>query len=230
MSNNDILNIAFFANQVPWAYKIISKMDETQKAIYSNSPLPEIVRSISRKQSIMRNIADNINLGMNKLNTLLKNNKDADHCMQTGKALIFEDIHLIYSVLMYMEAFISTMKSCKDFLAKYAVIFNRLIINNNHYIAADFFNELEVKGLRRDWIDNLDDIRNDIEHNYSAWISFNKIGDNYILTLSLPKSLNKHKAHKKYQKDSLDTEELNGMINNYNNYFEKAIELLLNIN
>ena len=95
------------------------------------------------------------------------------------------------------------------------------------YKAKELFKELEDIGQNKDWIDNLDDIRADIEHNYSAWISFKKIDSNYILTLSLPKSLNKHKAHKKYHKDSLDTKELNGMINKYDDFFEKAIDLLL---
>lgn len=56
MTNNKILNIAYFSTEVRWAYKVRQKMDDNQKRKYAKLGLVDLERTISRKISLIKTV------------------------------------------------------------------------------------------------------------------------------------------------------------------------------
>lgn len=225
--NNQILNIAFFAQPSAWIYKIINELSEEQKKKYYSSPLPESSLSIARKFALIRTCVDSSNLEIHEINKILKENeKDVDYCIKTGKSYFFPDIHHIYRLIAYTEAIITNTKSCMDFICRHIRQFYRTIFGER--IKQDaLIKILEDKSIDITWGEDLEKIRNDLIHHYSAWIYFKKMNFHHKLVIEIPKSLRKHGGYVRFPHNSFDSDEINNVLQEFQKFFNDFTDFLI---
>lgn len=224
--NNKFLGIAFYALHSEWIYRIRKVLDDEQLERYKGTPLAEFARSISRKLSLLRMYVDNVNLEMTPVNEILKKDIEKIELIIKKKQVYhFENIHHIYSLLGNMESFIITMKSILELIEKYIVKLFKEVLEIKFRNPWEY---LKRNGLNIEWKEDIvDKIRNDIIHNYASWIGFKKKDNNFIPVMALPESFKKFKNFKKFREDYLDTDDINKIINEFFEFFDKTIELLI---
>ena len=227
MKNNQILEIAFFAQDRGQIYKIHNKLNPDQKKKYSKSPLWDLRFSISKKLSLIKVVVDETNLEMDKINKILKREKEVvDVCLKRNKGMFFSEIHRIYRILAYVETNLIEMISVTQLLIKFISYFY-IHIFGERKSETDIVKDLKNKGIDMNWKDELYFLRRGLVHHYSGWISFKKKNDIFQLVFSLPKSVKKMKNYKKYQYDRLDTEKLNEIIGHFSKFMKDVNKYLI---
>ena len=215
MNEGRKLNIAYFSTKVRWAYQVRQKMNDQQKKRFSNSELPDIERTISRKLSLIRILVDNTNLEMGEINRILhEHNEDILYCINSHKALVFENIYLIYRVLAYFEAILIQMKATVDLLIKYISIFYCQILLNKKG-QTDILEAIKEDGIDIDWRKELYFLRRIVTHMQTGWPSFENMGTYYQLVIDFPKSVRRMKEYEEFPYDRLGTDKMNEIFNNF---------------
>jgi len=227
MTDNQILKIAFFAQDRGQIYKIHNKLNPDQKKKYSKSPLWDLRFSISKKLSLIKVAVDETNLEMDKINKILKRKKEeVDVCLKRNKYIFFSEIHRIYRILAYVETTLIEMVSVTQLLIKFISYFYIHIFGERKG-AKDVVKDLKNEGIDMKWNDELYFIRRGLVHHYSGWISFKKKNDIFELVFSLPKSVKSIRGYKKYHYDRLDTEKLNEIFGHFSQFIKDVNKYLI---
>lgn len=224
-----ILNIAFFARPAAWMYKVKNHLTDEQKREYFSSPLPDLAFSIARKFELVKTCVNNAILESHEINKLLKQDeKNVNHCISTGKAYVFSDIHHIYNMIAYTEAVLTNTKSCIGFIISYIKQFYRVILRQKIKKFSDLKLLLADNSISIDWKEDLDKIRNDLIHNHSAWIFFLKTNYHHKLVLSLPKSIRRRGGYIQFPHDTFDTDDINSILREFQKFFSQFENFIVN--
>lgn len=102
-----ILKIAFFAHNVPWAHKIRQNLTDSEKESYPSTSFPKLERSISQKLFNLKTLIDEISLEMININReLRKRRNEVDENIKRGTAFIFEEPFRIIKILSFTEVYV----------------------------------------------------------------------------------------------------------------------------
>jgi len=227
MNEDRYLKIAYFSTNIRWAYQVRQKMNEDQKKKYFGSALPDIESTISRKISTIRILINNTNLEMSKINKILREKQgEVDFCLKNCKALVFEDIHHIYRVIAYFEATLIQMVAVIDLLLKYiSTFFSQILLSKKGQ--SKILEMLSQDGIDTEWKRELYFIRRIVTHSYTGWPSFEKMNTHFQLVINFPKSVKRMKEYKYYPYDSLGSDKINIIFENFNIFYENAIKWFL---
>lgn len=100
------------------------------------------------------------------------------------------------------------MDSTKDLMMKYSIEFFDKIIDDKTN-KKNFIKQLINSGLPDKWLTDLNNIRNDLIHNYAGWLTFYKHGEDFKLAIELPEiNSKKHKKHNKKEINDKDIKNL----------------------
>jgi len=224
MSENRILNIAYFSTEVRWAYQVRQKMNKEQKKKFSNSELPDIERTISRKLSTIRILVDNTNLEMNEINRILREKQEGvDYCLKKQVAFVFEDIHHIYRVIAYFEATLIQMVAVVSLLMKYISTYYSQILSIKKG-QSDVLGMLRQNGIDTEWKRELYFIRRIVTHSQTGWPSFEKMDTYFQLIINFPKSVRRMKEYRDYPYDSLGINKINDIFSNFSVFYNNVTE------
>ena len=186
-----IVKIAFFGHNVPWAHKIRQNLTNSDKEKYPSTPLPKLERSISQKLFNLKTLIDETNLEMININKELRRRKrEVEENIKRGTVFIPEEPFRIIKILSFTEAVISTIKSICELLHRYSEDFYKIILGKNK---SDLLEDMKGKNINLEWIDEIADIRNDLLHNYSAWLFFQETDTAYTFGLALPEEMQEKK-------------------------------------
>jgi len=223
--NNQVLNIAFFARPAKWIYDILRELNPEQKKDYNNCPLYDLGVSISKKISLLRTLVSDVNLEMIEINRILRREKkEVEWCINNNKAFLFQDIHHIYRIYAYTEAVLTNTYSVVEFIFKYIKFIYKYIFGER---LSNVKQELINNEIDIGWREDLKKIRNDLLHNYAAWVYFKKQNNHFKLVISLPNSIKKRGGYKQFPNDVLDTDEINRILEEFSRFFDKVNEFLI---
>lgn len=230
MINTSILNIAYFSMEIKWAYQVRRKMDEKQKKKYAKSGLFDIEKTISRKISLIKSLVTNTNLEMREINKILEEKQqEVDHCIKTGKALIFEEIYRLYRIIAYFESTLIQIVAVIDQLMTYiSKYFSQILTIKKGQ--SDVLKMLNQDGIDTKWRKELYFIRRIVTHSYTGWTSFEKVNSHFQLKIDFPKSIRRMKDYKEYPYDSLGTDKINEIFRNFQTFYRDVTEWFVNIN
>lgn len=215
------VKIAFFGHNVPWAHKIRQELNNSEKTKYPSTSLPKLERSISQKLFNLRTLIDETNLEMININREIRRRKnEVDENIKAGTAFIPEQPFRITKILSFTEASISTIKSICEFLRKYSEDFYKIILGKDK---SELLKDLKEKDIQLEWIDDIANIRNDLLHNYAAWLFFQETDTAYTFGLKLPDEL----RGKKWKGDSLTIDQLNKFFIDFEDSYTKLTDLLV---
>lgn len=216
-----ILKIAFFAHNVPWAHKIRQNLTESEKERYPSTYLPKLERSISQKLFNLKTLIDETNLEMININRELRRRKEeVAENIRRDTAFVFEEPFRIIKILSFTEASISTTKTITELLHKYSEEFYEVILRKNR---SDLLNDMEEKNIDIDWINEIADIRNDLLHNYAAWLFFQETDTAFTFGLALPEEM----QGRNWESDSLTIDQLNNFFSDFQESYSKLTDLLV---
>jgi len=222
--NRKILKIAYFGKS-NWIYPILNELNEEMRKKYKNSDLKEWGLSISTKLDMLTLLIHNINNEASKIQKVLKENiKEVDECIAKNLSYILKDEKDVFLLLAYIESTIFEMKSIYDLLIKYVTHFCRALLGKDMK-ETKFLKECKKDGLDKNWGDFLDDVRNDLIHNYASWISFEKMDSNFDLTIEMPELQNIR--FKKYKGKYLNRQSLNDLFRNFSKFLEVTKNFLI---
>lgn len=217
MENHKILKIAYFGRS-NWIYPILNELNEKMRKKYRNSDLREWGLSISTKLDMIGLLVNNINNGASKIQKELKENvKKVDECIKKNLAYDVKDEKSVFLLLAYIESAVFEMKSTYDLLIKYVTHFARDILGGGMK-ESEFLKECKKDGLDKNWGDFLDDVRNDLIHNYACWISFEKVDGDFDLRIEMPELQNI--PFRKYKEEYLNEKSLNDLFRGFSKFLE----------
>lgn len=215
------VEIAFFGYNVPWAHKIRQELINSEKTEYSSTSLPKLERSISQKLFNLRTLIDETNLEMININRELRRRKnEVEGNIKTGTVFIPEQPFKIAKILSFTEASISTLKSVCELLHRYSEDFYKFVLRKNK---SELLKDINGKNIKLEWIDDLANIRNDLIHNYAAWLFFQETDTAFTFGLALPDD----KSEKSWKGDSLTIDQLNKFFNEFEYSYAKLTDLLI---
>ncbi len=228
MTNSKILNIAYFSREIRWAYQVRKKMDDNQKRKYAKLGLVDLERTISRKISLIKSLVENTNLEMDKINeNLREKTEDVDHCLEEGKAFLFDEIHRIYRVISYFESTMIQMVAIVDQLMTYISTYYSQILSIKKG-QRDILEMLNQDGIDTEWKRELYFIRRIVTHSHTGWTSFEKMDTHFQLIIDFPKSIRRMKDYKDYPYDSLGTEKINEIFSKFQDFYKDVTEWFVN--
>ena len=203
------LNISCQGNS-NWIYPILNKLNDSQRAIYKKSDLRELGISISTKLDMINYLVEEINAIILKLNIELKEDsaKIKQYLNESNIAYPVKNQKDIFILLAYMESVIFEMDSTKDLTIHYCIEFFNSVINDK-INEKRFIKLLNDSGLPDNWLTDLNNIRNDLIHNYAGWLTLYKNDESFRLAIELPEiKLKKHKKHDKKEISDADIRNL----------------------
>lgn len=215
------IKIVFIAPNIPWAHKILQNLRESEKNKYRSISLPTLARSISQKILNLQILLEKINEEMEILNVeLIERKREIENCKKNDTAFSPAEKDRIILILSYTEASISISKVICELLHKYSKNFYKYILEKDESILK---RDMKEKGINFDWIVDLKNIRNDLLHNYSAWMFFQETNNSYTFGLELPKNM----KGKKWKRDSVTIEDINNFLRNLDGSYSKLTNLLV---
>jgi len=215
-----ILKIAFFAHNVPLIHKIRQNLTNSDEEKYHSTSLPKLERSISQKLFNLKTLIDETNLEMININRELRNRKsEVDENIKRGTVFIPEEPFRVIKILSFTEAAISTTKTISELLRKYSEEFYKIILGKSR---SNLIKDMEDKNIDLKWIVKIADIRNDLLHNYAAWLFFQETDTAFTFGLALTDEI----EGKNWESDSLTIDQLNSFFWDFNESYTKLADLL----
>jgi hypothetical protein len=227
MGNKKLLKIADVQGST-WIYPImneLNKLDALMGKKYNSSDLGDWGISISTKLDIISALIQNLNNENSKIQKELKENIErVDKCINEEKYYTVKDRKVVILLIAYIECTIFEMKSTYDLLIKYITHFYKDIFGNG-IKKSNFLKKCKKEGLNKNWVDFLDNVRNDLIHNYAGWISFKKIDSSFDLMIEMPKLQNM--SYKKYKDEYLTRQSVNELSGGFGDFLECTKNIII---
>ena len=186
------------------------------------------MRSISKRISEIRVLVDDTVIEIGRIRKIINaNREECELCIREGKAYVLPDVVHIYRILAYTESSLALLKSTVDLLFWSSIIIEKNILGKRGMNMTRLKAQMISAGLNLEWLENLDNIRDDLLHQYASWLMLTFDNGGVGIKLELPNVPKTNRESKKYKKEYLDVLEINKILAGFSEFYVQAPDFLI---